>query len=682
MADLPGTAVRYQLSPYVSQLEVEGVCVLVHAGRLERLVLDAGLAPACEQLRESGLSEERFVQLCGEDLGGAGAFALMRSRQFLLEVGQRGEAAHRLDSSAAATHAYAAPTSGRYWDLRPLAPSPHPRASDQPLTPLRVLAVGGCVLQFAEDSLVASGIDRGYDVRIRHRWPDPRADLRAAVAEWDPELTIFQPSIHSYLTGLLDDGIFRGERSRRRRLQALKAVLTSQVEDFAGLLDGRFGLVHNFAPPSFSAFGRFDYRTPVGFRAAIGDLNSHLDELVSPHDHLMVLDEERLVLRHGGVFDEPVFPFGHHGGLPDPDLERPNQLPQLSDLLASEYLACYQALAGVDRVRCLAVDLDGTLWPGIAAEDGFGWLDEDTTSRWMHLGLHQALRLLKSRGILLLSCSMGTREATLGPWREAHNRALLEPDDFVAHCIDWKPKPEKLAAACERLGLALADVVFLDDSRVQRAELQARLPAVRVLDAPVHAFRELLLTDPRCEVPEVTAEARTRTESARRMVEREEGLAAPGRGEFLASLEIETEVRPVGPDDLPRVAELIGRTNQFNTTGRRLTLRELRELQRGDGGIAVLFVRDRTTDYGLVGAMVVAAGVIEVVAISCRVISLDVAPRFVAEGVRSLGLAAEELCGRIVATDRNEPAREVFVHAGIRQLSEAVPVGSGEGLSP
>ncbi|MGW3359692.1 hypothetical protein ACWDFL_30450 [Streptomyces bungoensis] len=111
-----------------------------------------------------------------------------------------------------------------------------------------------------------------------------------------------------------------------------------------------------------------------------------------------VNDEERLVVRYGAaaLFDDLIFPFGHHGGSVDPGDERPHQLPALRRARAGEYLACLRAHRGTGRIKLVVSDLDGTLWPDIAADDGLDWIDGDATSRWMHLGLHQALSVLKS----------------------------------------------------------------------------------------------------------------------------------------------------------------------------------------------------------------------------------------------------------------------------------------------
>ena len=48
-------------------------------------------------------------------------------------------------------------------------------------------------------------------------------------------------------------------------------------------------------------------------------------------------------------------------------------------------------------------------------------------------------------------------------------------------------------------------------------------------------------------------------------------------GEFLASLEMSSEAGPFAPPYLERIAQLTGKTNQFNLTTRRYSLAEIED---------------------------------------------------------------------------------------------------------
>ena len=59
---------------------------------------------------------------------------------------------------------------------------------------------------------------------------------------------------------------------------------------------------------------------------------------------------------------------------------------------------------------------------------------------------------------------------------------------------------------------------------------------------------------------------------------------------FLESLEMQMDIEEVGPQNLPRAAELTQRTNQFNLTTRRYTQDELRDYLARPGHEGFVFV--------------------------------------------------------------------------------------------
>ncbi|MDH3692620.1 MAG: methoxymalonyl-ACP biosynthesis protein FkbH, partial [Gammaproteobacteria bacterium] len=75
--------------------------------------------------------------------------------------------------------------------------------------------------------------------------------------------------------------------------------------------------------------------------------------------------------------------------------------------------------------------------------------------------------------------------------------------------------------------------------------------------------------------------------------------------EYLASLQMTMQTRAFDAVDLPRIAQLTNKTNQFNTTTRRRTLEEIRHIASAPD-ILTLQVRlsDRFGDNGLVSAVI------------------------------------------------------------------------------
>jgi FkbH-like protein len=122
---------------------------------------------------------------------------------------------------------------------------------------------------------------------------------------------------------------------------------------------------------------------------------------------------------------------------------------------------------------------------------------------------------------------------------------------------------------------------------------------------------------------------------------------------------------------LQRVEELFQRTTQFNTTGRKFSSSELAALAADPGArLFAMEVSDRLGDYGLVGAAVIIQGEIAGLAISCRALGMGVEHRFLRHIVDEMKDGSESLCGRIIPTSRNIPARNIYRDNG---FTEAEP---------
>jgi FkbH-like protein len=334
--------------------------------------------------------------------------------------------------------------------------------------------------------------------------------------------------------------------------------------------------------------------------------------------------------------------------------------------------------------------LDNTLWPGTLGEaTALSQLDQF----WgPYAGLHQALKIMKHRGILLATCSKNDADDAMRHWMTVLSQdeqssngtdTLLRPDDFVLHKINWRRKSENVADISQMLGVAPSAMLFIDDSPVERAEVAASFPTIRLLGADMNLVRKALLEDPCLDVSVKTDEAGRRTEMTRAQLEREDARErATDEPSFLRSLNIMLRIaRVIENDNIARVVELIQRTTQFNTTLVRYDAETIRELTgRERSHVYTLEVTDRYTCYGIVGVCIVLEGDIVVFLMSCRVIGLHVAVPFLKTVLKVIRETEGDITGRIVEGERNEPCRTVFKEAGFSHLGNQVFVlRRGEG---
>jgi len=148
------------------------------------------------------------------------------------------------------------------------------------------------------------------------------------------------------------------------------------------------------------------------------------------------------------------------------------------------------------------------------------------------------------------------------------------------------------------------------------------------------------------QVPRVTAESARRTEMIQANAARESSARRMSRPEFLASLGLLLRLREVLATydaAYPRAFELLNKTSQFNTTGRRWTQEELRTAF-ACGTVSHTFeVEDLFSHYGLVGVIIAGPDAIEQIVMSCRVVGMDV-----------------EIATRLVETEANLLCRDLF----------------------
>jgi FkbH-like protein len=363
---------------------------------------------------------------------------------------------------------------------------------------------------------------------------------------------------------------------------------------------------------------------------------------------------------------------------PDPLAQRIGDPYTRERAMAREHVLALRAVLGIGRLKCLAVDLDGVLWPGVLAETGapFAWRPEISGAYsfvGVYFGIHDALKALQRRGILLACVSRNDESVVESLWRYAPNDPvdrLLSPDDFVTRRISWGEKSAAVTDIAVELGVALEAMGFIDDNPVERAEVQEALPSVALFGDDIYRLRHDLLTDPRLSPMRVTREATSRSSTLLARLERERlAQTAVDRDAFISGLEIKLDIRRAErSEELIRVAELFARTTQLNATGVTFTEEVLAMIVKGPPRdmVVALNYRDRFGDQGLVGAAVVQDGEIVNIAMSCRVIGLGVQTAMLRWIIRELRHYLGSLVARIVPTDRNAPVRDVYAQAGFQ----------------
>ena len=341
----------------------------------------------------------------------------------------------------------------------------------------------------------------------------------------------------------------------------------------------------------------------------------------------------------------------------------PYRTPHAS--VVAELLASLLRLA--TPKKGIITDLDDTLWRGLLGEvgaDGVSW-DLDRHSH-VHALYQQLLQSLAESGVLLAVASKNDSarvEEALGRQDILVSRERVFP--LEAH---WGPKSESVARILRAWNVGADAVVFVDDSPLELAEVQAAHPGVEAILFPKdqdQAVYDLLgrLRDLFGKTA-VREEDHLRLESLRRAAEATQAHE-PGtdRDEFLQGVEADLVVFTDQAAADPRALELVNKTNQFNLNGRRFTEREWETyLRRPQSFLYIVAYKDK---FGPLGKIAVIAGrregatlFVDAWVMSCRAFSRRIEYKCVE--LLFERHPVEEIAFDFQPTGRNEPCQEFF----------------------
>jgi FkbH-like protein len=460
-------------------------------------------------------------------------------------------------------------------------------------------------------------------------------------------------------------------------VDARHSQIADAVEHVTSLLaqltvrSGALVLLHTFATPQHSPLGTLDYRDPLGQTQVFHILNDTLAAVVRerfPSVHLV--DEDRVYGRIG------------KRNVTDPRMwlvARISIGEAALGAVTAEYMRFIKAAKGRSR-KCLVLDLDNTLWGGVVGEDGpTGIALGQEAPGSAYRAFQEAILGLWKRGVILAINSKNNEQDALEVL-ERHPEMILRPQHFAAMRINWLDKATNLRAIAEELNIGIDSMVFIDDNPAECALMRSALPEVLTVQLPADPalYRRLLLDMTDFDTLALTEEDRQRgmLYSQRRERQHWESQHADALDGYLAELGLVVEVARADDFAIPRIAQLIGKTNQFNLTTRRHTESDVRRFAAVDDHIVLMArVRDRFGDHGLVGAAILiqqdSLWIVDTLLLSCRVLGRGVETAVlsaIVAAAREDGTAT--LRGLFIPTSKNEPARDFYARHGFTHVAD------------
>jgi FkbH-like protein len=597
-------------------------------------------AAALHLLREKATGEER-------------ALAMLASARNLVAAGHAEQAWHPL---AEACKASAAPRTLRN-AARLLAQAR--KKTEAPFRRhCRIALLSSTTIDFLAPILRAQCFGTGIDAEIYigpfNQYEQEIRDPASGLARFSPDAIVIATDWRSLGLGDEEDSPAEITREHAARFESLWRESRERL--------GAAVIQFNFEAPPYEALGHLSSALPGGRGRLLRAINLALWEAAERTQGVTILDVDQTAARFGkDRWNDAVL---WHTAKQYPSAEA---MPALGHQIT----AMLRAILGL-TYKCVALDLDGVLWGGVIGEDGLAGIQlGGGPAGEAFVAFQRYLQSLARSGVLLAVCSKNNPEDALLPFRE-HPEMVLRERDIAVFLANWQPKEENLRAIAAAVNIGLDAMVFVDDNPAERSRMRQNLPEVEVVEMPtdpaqyVAAVSRLGLF----ETLAITSEDRQRTASIQKNLERKTLESTAGSvDDYLAQLDIKVQLAPFDEANLPRIVQLINKTNQFNLTTRRRKDAEVRALVDAGAYTQAMRASDRFGDSGLTGVLIaVAEGGdlrVDTWLMSCRVLGRRLDEAMFAALVR---YAAENGYGRIIGehipTAKNGQVADLYVRLG------------------
>jgi FkbH-like protein len=262
---------------------------------------------------------------------------------------------------------------------------------------------------------------------------------------------------------------------------------------------------------------------------------------------------------------------------------------------------------------------------------------------------------------------------------------VLKRADIACFTANWNDKASNLKHIAKQLNIGLDSLVFVDDNPFERNQVRRALPMVAVPELPEDPslYPACLSCGGYFESVALTQDDLARSDQYQKNMEREKAQASfTDMGEYLKSLEMELVWGPFDPMSLPRVTQLINKTNQFNLTTRRYSEEDTSRYARDPKAVTLRCrLTDRFGDNGIIGIMIALEQkggdwAVDIWLMSCRVLGRGVEQAMLdllAQEVSARG--GQRLVGHYIPTAKNGMVKDHYAGLGFEALDAN---GAGE----
>ena len=426
-------------------------------------------------------------------------------------------------------------------------------------------------------------------------------------------------------------------------------------------------IINTYPEINDSVFGNFAAKTQSSFLYQLRKINMGLMDLSQQSKDMFVCDLASLQsdLGYGFVFDPKVYVSADM-------VYRIDFLPYIAKHVTDIILSINGSFK-----KCLILDLDNTIWGGIIGDDGM----EGIQVGYLGLGkifteLQLWAKQLKQRGIILAICSKNTESIAMEPF-QSHPDMVLHMDDIAVFVANWETKVDNIRHIQSILNIGFDSMVFVDNNPFEREIVKSAIPDITVPELPEDPaeyliyLRSLNLFETAFFTEQDDQRTRQYQEEARRnaVLQRFDNEM-----DFLANLQMVSEVKAFDEFDIPRVAQLSQRSNQFNLRTIRYTEADIKQLSADPNFYTIsLSLKDRFGDHGLIGIVILKKQDDDTLfmdswIMSCRVLKRGM-ENFTINTIADLARANgfKRVMGEYLPTKKNGIVKDHYLTLGFKQ---------------
>ena len=528
---------------------------------------------------------------------------------------------------------------------------------------LRIAILGDHATQFIKEALIGYGALNKLNYTI---YEAEYSQIDQEILDADSELYHFKPEIV-----IITNSVYKLEQSfhHSKNQNSFANSFLDKVEGWMEALKNNTKakiILSTFPELPDAVFGNFASKVNSSFLYQLRVLNLELMKLSAQNGNLFLCD----VAAHYGVYGQNTAKSAQMYINADMIFSLdfiPVFTKQLNDIIL--------AIRGKFN-KCLILDLDNTTWGGIVGDDGV------ENIKIGDLGIGKAFsklqtwaKALKERGVILCVCSKNDEANAKEPF-EKHPDMVLRLEDISVFVANWENKASNIRNIQEILNIGFDSMVFLDDNPFERNLVRLELPEVIVPELPEDPaeYLDYLLSLNLFETASFSENDKDRTKQYQAEAERVSSVAKFANiDEYLASLEMVSEVKEVDGFSLPRVAQLTQRSNQFNLRTQRYTDEDLKIMIASGEYIAISYTLvDKYGDNGLISAVVLKKEkdfiFVDTWIMSCRVLKRTMEPfvlNTIVEEAKKQGYS--KLIGEYLPTAKNGMVKEHYKNFGFEE---------------